>query len=58
MGEDNPTFEGLFEFCSISAGGSIGASTIMIFVPLPCLIPSMQNRCFSADSLGRSGYCD
>ncbi|KIM77297.1 hypothetical protein PILCRDRAFT_825460 [Piloderma croceum F 1598] len=26
MGEDNPTFEGLFEFCSISAGGSIGAS--------------------------------
>lgn len=24
MGEDNPAFEGLFEFCSISAGGSIG----------------------------------
>jgi hypothetical protein len=30
MGEDNPTFEGLFEFCSISAGGSIGASIIHI----------------------------
>ena len=24
MGEDCPIFEGLFEFCSISAGGSIG----------------------------------
>lgn len=23
--DDNPAFEGLFEFCSISAGGSIGA---------------------------------
>jgi hypothetical protein len=23
-GEDCPAFEGLFEFCSISAGGSIG----------------------------------
>jgi hypothetical protein len=22
---DNPAFEGVFEFCSISAGGSIGA---------------------------------
>ncbi|KAF5333220.1 hypothetical protein D9611_002826 [Ephemerocybe angulata] len=26
VGEDNPAFEGLFEFCSISAGGSIGAA--------------------------------
>ncbi|KAF8467436.1 hypothetical protein JB92DRAFT_3060539 [Gautieria morchelliformis] len=25
-GDDNPAFEGLFEFCSISAGGSIGAA--------------------------------
>jgi hypothetical protein len=24
VGEDNPAFEGVFEFCSISAGGSIG----------------------------------
>jgi len=23
VGDDNPAFEGLFEFCSISAGGSI-----------------------------------
>jgi hypothetical protein len=30
MGEDNPTFEGLFEFCSISAGGSIGASIVRL----------------------------
>ncbi|KAG7086764.1 hypothetical protein E1B28_002696 [Marasmius oreades] len=26
VGEDNPAFEGLFEFCSISAGGSIAAA--------------------------------
>ncbi|TEB32285.1 histone deacetylase RPD3 [Coprinellus micaceus] len=26
VGEDNPAFEGLSEFCSISAGGSIGAA--------------------------------
>jgi histone deacetylase 1/2 len=26
VGEDNPAFEGVFEFCSISAGGSIGTS--------------------------------
>lgn len=25
MGEDNPAFEGVFDFCSISAGGSIGS---------------------------------
>ena len=23
VGDDNPAFEGVFEFCSISAGGSI-----------------------------------
>ena len=28
VGEDNPAFEGVFEFCSISAGGSIGKSVI------------------------------
>lgn len=26
VGEDNPAFDGLFEFCSISAGGSISKS--------------------------------
>ncbi|KAF8967474.1 hypothetical protein BDZ97DRAFT_2056877 [Flammula alnicola] len=26
VGEDNPAFEGVFEFCTISAGGSIGAA--------------------------------
>ena len=25
VGDDNPAFEGVFEFCSISAGGSLGA---------------------------------
>ncbi|KAF8520755.1 histone deacetylase RPD3 [Hysterangium stoloniferum] len=25
-GDDNPAFEGVFEFCSISAGGSVGAA--------------------------------
>ena len=24
VGEDNPAFEGIFEFCSISAGGTLG----------------------------------
>jgi len=28
VGEDNPAFDGLFEFCSISAGGSIGIHNI------------------------------
>ncbi|KIL60950.1 hypothetical protein M378DRAFT_109690 [Amanita muscaria Koide BX008] len=26
VGEDNPAFEGVFEFCTVSAGGSIGAA--------------------------------
>lgn len=26
VGEDNPAFEGVFEFCTISAGGSIDAA--------------------------------
>ncbi|CAG8474315.1 9866_t:CDS:10 [Ambispora gerdemannii] len=30
VGEDCPIFEGLFEFCSISAGGSIGAANKLI----------------------------
>ena len=25
VGDDNPAWDGLFEFCSLSAGGSIGA---------------------------------
>jgi hypothetical protein len=24
VGDDNPAFDGVFEFCSISAGGTIG----------------------------------
>lgn len=30
VGEDNPPFEGVFEFCSISAGGSIGKDSSWI----------------------------
>lgn len=29
VGEDCPVFEGLFEFCSISAGGSIGKKILI-----------------------------
>lgn len=29
VGEDCPVFEGLFEFCSISAGGSIGKKKLI-----------------------------
>jgi len=29
--EDNPPFEGIFEFCSISAGGSIGAPNLAVW---------------------------
>ena len=50
-------FEGLFEFCSISAGGSIRAS-ITLFAPIFCnLYPLDVNRCFSTGCLGRSGHC-
>jgi len=37
VGEDNPAFEGIFEFCSISAGGSIGGHMLK-FRPLSCSI--------------------
>lgn len=30
VGEDNPAFEGVFEFCSLSAGGSICASSFNV----------------------------
>lgn len=40
VGEDCPVFEGLFEFCSISAGGTIGkcssSHTYLITYALPC----------------------
>ena len=29
VGDDNPPFEGVFEFSSISAGGSIGMSLVI-----------------------------
>ena len=34
VGEDNPAFEGVFEFCSISARGSIGTHTHPSFISL------------------------
>ena len=33
VGDDNPPFEGVFEFCSISAGGSIGTYFVLRFFP-------------------------
>ena len=33
VGDDNPPFEGVFEFCSISAGGSVGACTPSLSLP-------------------------
>lgn len=33
VGEDCPVFEGLFEFCSISAGGSIGKYGVNVIPP-------------------------
>ena len=32
VGDDNPAFEGIFEFCSISAGGTIGTSSLVMRV--------------------------
>lgn len=40
MGEDNPPFEGVFEFCSISAGGSIGAHTYPCHVLYVLICPA------------------
>ncbi len=39
VGEDNPPFEGLFEFCSISAGGSVGKSSCLILI-----MPHLSNH--------------
>lgn len=33
VGEDCPVFDGLFEYCSISAGGSMGSSSLS-FLPV------------------------
>lgn len=38
-GEDNPVFDGLFEFCSISAGGSMGMSKNWWSVPQTNTMP-------------------
>jgi histone deacetylase 1/2 len=40
IGEDCPPFEGLYEFCSISAGGSLSA-----FCPFPYTFSFSQFRC-------------
>ncbi|KAJ3919626.1 hypothetical protein F5877DRAFT_77909 [Lentinula edodes] len=31
VGDDNPAFEGIWEFCTISAGGSLGAARLRVF---------------------------
>lgn len=32
VGEDCPVFDGLFEFCQLSTGGSIGKQQIVILI--------------------------
>jgi histone deacetylase 1/2 len=34
VGDDNPAFDGVFEFCSISAGGTIGAFSSAMLSPV------------------------
>ena len=42
MGEDCPVFDGMYEFCQLSAGGSIGnAPTYIVYVYNIC-IPSLR----------------
>jgi histone deacetylase 1/2 len=53
--EDNPTFEGLFEFCSISAGGSVGAS---IFHLSQLFHHLHRQRCKGASQRIASGEAD
>ena len=45
VGDDNPPFEGVFEFCSISAGGSIGT-------PLSSIWCAGHHRSYSHPPLG------
>ena len=42
VGEDNPAFEGVFEFCSISAGGSVGKLPLLHDVLLLPTLPFTQ----------------
>lgn len=42
IGEDCPAFEGLFEFCSISAGGSIGMSPLPLLLLLLLLVTVLR----------------
>ncbi len=53
-GEDNPAFDGLFEFCSISAGGSLGEES-HIFV-YPTLI--INSQCTAAADRINTGMAD
>lgn len=32
VGEDCPVFDGLYEFCQLSGGGSIGLSTSLLYI--------------------------
>ena len=33
VGEDCPVFDGMYEFCQLSAGGSVGESFLALVVP-------------------------
>lgn len=53
VGEDNPAFEGVFEFCSISAGGSIGQS---ISAPPTKIHSYSYFRCCSKNNIRSSRH--
>ena len=44
VGEDCPVFDGLYEFCQISTGGSVGKSllNLLTYYPFYFLIDSVQ----------------
>lgn len=48
VGEDCPVFDGLFEFCQLSAGGSVGKS---IFFEDVCLRKVLSSHCVSAGAV-------
>lgn len=47
---DNPAFEGVFEFCSLSAGGSVGAYYLTLSGDVAQLIPIAAAKTLSSGS--------
>jgi histone deacetylase 1/2 len=58
VGDDCPVFDGLFEYCSISAGGSMGSFTLFLpLLPSPRLIFPLSHQTEGAARLSRD-KCD